>query len=54
MVNNLDSHKVPIIVNAVSLSQSYCGDFTNLDLPFLGIKKGLKAAFEKIKAGLEN
>lgn len=50
MINTLSSHRVPIVVNDVNFSRSYCGEFTDLQLPFLGIEQGIQTVFKKIKS----
>jgi nucleoside-diphosphate-sugar epimerase len=49
MINQLGSHKVPIVVSGTHEDLPYCGEFTNIGINYIGLEKGIKSVFEKIK-----
>lgn len=51
MINNLDTHKVSVIVENKNLGTNYCGDgstLANFNLNFIGIENGLRECYNKL------
>lgn len=48
-INNLESHKVPIIFKGESPIINYCGNFIDLGIKYLGIDEGIKRTYNKLK-----
>lgn len=51
IINNLDSHKVPVIIQEIQLDKNYCGDgsrYLNLNIPCIGVENGLKECYKSI------
>lgn len=49
MINNLDNHKVDIVVKSKEPGSSYVGRQNQLDIEYIGLEKGLKLEYEKYK-----
>ena len=41
MINNLDTHDVPIIMEDRKMGSNYCGSYKNFDIDFIGIEEGI-------------
>jgi GDP-L-fucose synthase len=49
MINNLDTYKTSIILESNQPISSYNGQFTNLNLNYIGLEQGIKNVYNKLK-----
>jgi GDP-L-fucose synthase len=49
MINNLDDHKVDIIIKNQESGEHYIGQSIELNMEYIGIERGLKLEYEKYK-----
>lgn len=50
MINNLDNHKVDIIVEQPGLNKDYTGISANININYIGLKQALNIIYNKYKA----
>jgi len=48
IINNLDIHRVPVVVENINLLEFYCGDNPNFPVPILGLKCGIQNTFKAL------
>jgi UDP-glucose 4-epimerase len=48
-INNLDKHKVDIKIESQEQGEPYISNFENLEIKFIGIEKGIKEVYNKLK-----
>jgi hypothetical protein len=50
IINGLDSYKIDIKnISQKTFVENYCGDFTNLNINFIGLEQGIKNVYNKLK-----
>jgi hypothetical protein len=55
IINGLDSYKIDIKMLDVknipqkTFVENYCGDFTNLNINYIGLEQGIKNFYNKLK-----
>jgi len=48
IINNLSNTKVPVQITKEGLYQPYTGEYTNLDIEYIGLKEGIKKTYIKL------
>ena len=49
IINNLDNHKVNIIIKDWLIVPPFNGEFTDLGLKFIGLEQGIKNVYDIVK-----